>query len=102
MNQEKSFAQEVREKVKQIPRGKVVSYGQLACMLGKPGAARAVASIMINTHQEDVPCHRVVHQDGSLCPSAEFGTLQRLLLESEGVLLVSDKVNMAACRWQEE
>ena len=102
MDQERSFAQQVRKMVCRIPRGKVVSYGQLALMLGKPRAARAVASVIMNTHEANVPCHRVVHQDGALCPSKEFGTIQRLLLESEGVEVKHNRIDMLEYRWHGE
>jgi len=102
MDQKRSFSHQVRELVCRIPRGKVASYGQLALMLGKPRGARAVASVMMNTHDEVVPCHRVVHQDGLLCPSEEFGTIQRLLLESEGVEVEYNRIDMLKHRWRGE
>jgi len=52
---------------KQIPRGKVTSYGELAAAVGQPEAARAIGSIMhVNPYAPVVPCHRVVHKDGRI------------------------------------
>jgi methylated-DNA-[protein]-cysteine S-methyltransferase len=62
-NKEK-FAERVRKVVKSIPKGKTMSYGLVAARAGKPGAARAVGSIMKNNDDPSVPCHRVVRADG--------------------------------------
>ncbi len=98
------FARRVRALVRSIPRGKVASYGQVARMAGNPRGARGVGFIMMQNREADVPCHRVVHQDGSLCPG--FGPLgldlQRKLLESEGVSFCGERVDMQACRWDGE
>jgi methylated-DNA-[protein]-cysteine S-methyltransferase len=73
-----------------IPRGEVISYGELASACGAPGAARAVGSVMAqNRHPLVVPCHRVVAADGSLGGySAPDGLrMKRRLLALEGAPL---------------
>lgn len=61
------FTDKVYELTKQIPKGKVVTYGQLAKMAGSPRAARAVGMIMkTNPNAPQTPCHRVVASNGKL------------------------------------
>lgn len=61
-----SFAERVREVVRQIPKGKTLSYMKVASIAGSPRAARAVGMVMKNNHDPSVPCHRVIRADGSL------------------------------------
>ncbi len=91
----------VLEIVKEIPKGKVVSYKQLAKMAGYPKNARLVGKIMSNAdYFGNYPCYRVLHSDGSLVP---FWQEQRVLLEAEGVsFLANGKVNMRKCQWEKE
>ena len=58
------FADRVRKVVRSIPRGKTMTYGLVAARAGRPGAARAVGTIMANNDDKSVPCHRVVRADG--------------------------------------
>lgn len=61
------FRDKIYDLAKQIPRGKVATYGQLAELVGSPGAARAVGMCMkTNLHPEIIPCYKVVASDGSL------------------------------------
>lgn len=61
------FSRDVLRALARVPFGKLVSYGQLAAKLGKPGAARAVGGAMArNPIPIVLPCHRVVASDGSL------------------------------------
>ncbi len=60
------FQEEVRKVVRQIPKGQVLTYKQVAYTAGKPGAARAVANTMANNYDPTVPCHRVIRSDGTL------------------------------------
>jgi len=82
---------------KQIPKGKVATYGQLAKLAGKPKAARAVGLFMkTNPNAPTVPCHRVVAVDGSLTGySAREGivTKKKMLIE-EGVLFIGERVDL--------
>jgi len=63
------FSDRVYKFVKQIPPGKVTTYGQIAAQLGKPKAARAVGSALHNNPDpKTIPCYRVVNQEGRLAP----------------------------------
>jgi O-6-methylguanine DNA methyltransferase len=58
------FADRVRKAVGNIPEGKTLTYGEVARLVGSPGAARAVGNVLKNNYDPGVPCHRVVRQDG--------------------------------------
>lgn len=100
-----SFFERTYEMVRQIPKGRVASYGQIARMLGEPRKARFVGFAMHSSPgmAGGVPCHRVVFKDGSLAPGFAFGgpDVQRLLLEDEGIRFLPDgRVDMASCAWE--
>lgn len=83
-----SFFQAVYDIVKDIPEGKVASYGTVARLAGNPRMARQVGwALHVNPFEGVVPCHRVVMKDGSLSRGFAFGgeEVQRALLEKEGV-----------------
>ncbi len=85
-----------------IPAGMVATYGQLAALAGRPGAARAVGSFMRkNTDAPRTPCHRVVAADGSLTGYSAGQGLQtkRQMLEEEGVVFSGEKVDLLASLW---
>jgi len=81
-----SFADRVRDAVRNIPRGKTCSYGEIATLVGHPRAARAVGQIMKNNYDPDVPCHRVIRADGSLGEYNRGKARKRQLLTEEGAL----------------
>ena len=81
--------------VKNIPRGKVATYGQIALFLGNRNFAQAVGNILHgNPDPEHIPCHRVVNAQGRLSRAYAFGGIetQRRLLKSEGVVFKNDLV----------
>jgi len=83
----KSFSERVYQLVRQIPRGKVVTYGQIAAKVGNPRAARAVGNALHRNSDRTVPCHRVVNRQGKLALNFGQGGWQeqkKRLLE-EGV-----------------
>lgn len=89
---------DVSERVYQIvagiPKGKVMSYGQIGVMVGI--GPRQVGRILHeNPDNSVVPCHRVVHTDGSIALGYAFGGMdeQRKILEKEGVRFVRNKVD---------
>ena len=87
--------------VKTIPRGKVMSYGQVAAIAGFPRCARQVGfALHRNPEPAIIPCHRVVFADGRLSSAFAFGgkSKQRELLENEGVAFIGDLVDMAKCQ----
>ena len=90
-----SLNDKVYKFVKNIPRGKVATYGQIALHLGNRNLARAVGNILHgNPDPEHIPCHRVVNSKGQLSRSYAFGGIeaQRRLLESEGVVFKNEQV----------
>jgi methylated-DNA-protein-cysteine methyltransferase-like protein len=82
-----SFFEKVHRLVRQVPPGKVTSYGAIACMLEHPHAARTVGWAMHGILEgSDVPWWRVLNSKGGISLAAERGArLQRELLEAEGV-----------------
>jgi O-6-methylguanine DNA methyltransferase len=60
------FALKVNAIVTKIPKGKTMTYGEVAKKAGKPGAARAVGMIMSKNYNSKIPCHRVVRADGKM------------------------------------
>lgn len=101
-----TFRENVYRITKQIPKGKVATYGQLAVLAGKPKAARAIGAFMrTNPLAPEVPCHRVVARDGAL--NGFFGQLKKLaekrqMLEAEGVFFKGEKVDLEKSLWQNE
>ena len=90
--------EKIYEVVKTIPKGKVMSYGQVAMLAGNPRWSRVVGyALHSNPNPSEIPCHRVVMKDGSVSPGFAFGgpDAQRQLLENEGIGFTSEgKVDM--------
>lgn len=62
----KNFVERVRDVVRKIPKGKTMTYKEVATKAGNPGAARAVGTIMSKNYDPTIPCHRVVRSDGKV------------------------------------
>lgn len=95
MSVELSFFSKVYEVVRQIPEGKVTSYGAIAKYLGSPQSSRMVGWAMNASHSLDgVPAHRVVNRKGLLTGKHHFGggTIMQQLLENEGVHIIEDQI----------
>ena len=85
---ETPFASKVYAIVARIPKGKTMTYGQVAAKAGRPGAARAVGTIMSHNYRPGIPCHRVVRADGRAGDYNRGGMSRKTeLLREEGVLL---------------
>ena len=98
-----TFREKVYEITKQIPKGKVATYGQLARLAGNAKAARAVGAFMrVNPNAPHTPCHRVVARDGSLTGYSGIGGIigKKKMLEVEGVLFMGNKVDLSRSGWQ--
>lgn len=103
------FNERVYATVRRVPRGKVVSYGQVARLIGEPRKARFVGYAMHGNpepwdahEQSGIPCHRVVFKDGRLAPGFAFGgeDEQRARLAAEEVAFTEDgRVDMGKCQW---
>lgn len=99
------FFERAYDVVRQVPEGRVATYGQVAALVGEPRKARFVGFAMHSSPgmAGGVPCHRVVFKDGSLAPGYAFGgaDAQRAMLEGEGVVFLSDgRVNLGRCQWK--
>ncbi|WP_405293860.1 MGMT family protein [Algibacter sp. Ld11] len=97
-----NFFDKVYEVAKQIPFGRVTSYGAIAKYLGAAKSARMVGYAMNGSHGKDVPAHRVVNRKGLLTGKHHFdGTnLMQQLLESEGIEVVDNQIqNLDLVYW---
>lgn len=82
-----NFTERVRNIVRKIPRGKTMTYKQIAELAGSPGASRAVGNIMHDNYDPEIPCHRVIRSDGKLgCYNRGGEQMKRKILQEEGVL----------------
>lgn len=88
------FYEKVYEVVRQIPYGRVTSYGAIARYLGAARSSRMVGYAMNMSHSKDVPAHRVVNRMGVLTGKHHFPGvhLMQQLLENEGIEVVDDQV----------
>jgi len=90
--------------VRRIPKGRVATYGQIACLAGIPRQARQIgyALAALRDHHP-VPWHRVVNSKGEISQRSEpgFEERQRILLESEGVVFdVNGRISLSRFRWR--
>lgn len=82
----KTFREKVREVVRKIPKGKVLTYKEVAKKVGSPNASRAVGNIMKENFDPKIPCHRVVKSDGSMGGYNRGGVKKKIeILKKEGV-----------------
>jgi len=90
------FYEKVFEIVRQIPAGRVTSYGAIARYLGTAGSSRMVGWAMNLSHRQEifVPAQRVVNRNGLLTGKIHFGSPDAMqeLLENEGVIVENDRV----------
>jgi methylated-DNA-protein-cysteine methyltransferase-like protein len=86
--------------VARVPRGKVVTYGQVAVLLGAPRAARQVGSAMKRC-PPGVPWHRVLNARGGISRRPNLGAMltQRVLLEQEGIRFRRGRADLERDRW---
>ncbi len=90
--------------VKQIPYGKVATYGQIAALAGNPHLSRVVGyALHANPDGDNIPCYRVVNRFGEVSPAFVFGgeQIQRGLLESEGIEFDEDgRIDLEKYIWR--
>ncbi len=89
------FFDKVYDVVRQIPEGKVTSYGAIANYLGVKKSARLVGWAMNASHGDNsIPAHRVVNRVGLLTGKHHFGgtKIMQQLLENEGILIKENKI----------
>ena len=101
----KNTFERVYEIVKQIPVGKVTTYGQIARLLGNPHLSQVVGfALHSNPSQSTIPCHRVVNRFGGLAEAFVFGGIneQNELLKKEGILFLENgNVDLSKHMWYE-
>lgn len=97
------FKAQVMKVVRQIPYGRVVSYGQVAVYAGKPGAARAVGWILKQNETADIPWHRVINNQGRISIKGNWfhdAQMQAGLLRKEGIVINKDfTLDIEKYRW---
>lgn len=95
----------IYEVVKQIPAGRVSTYGQVARLAGNPRWARVVGyALHANPSFGEIPCHRVVNRRGRTAAAFAFGgsDIQRTMLEAEGIVFSEDgSVDLSRYAWPE-
>ena len=96
----------LKEKVyrilRNIPRGKVTTYGRIAHLLGNKNYARAVGNILNRNPDGNLnPCYKVVTRDGKLSEAYAFGGInaQRKRLEGDGIVVVNNRVDLKKYLW---
>ena len=82
-NKNPSFTHAVYAVVKKIPKGKMMTYAEVARKAGRPRAYRAVGNILNKNYDPAIPCHRIIRSDGSLGCFNRGAAVKRKILESE-------------------
>ncbi|MCI4321098.1 MAG: MGMT family protein [Thermoplasmata archaeon] len=87
-----------RHVIASVPRGRVITYGEVAAAAGHPGAARLTVSVLRS--ESGLPWHRVVAAGGRIALKGEEGLEQRLRLELEGLTFRGKRVRMDRHAWR--
>jgi len=82
----RTFADKVHDVTRAIPRGRTLTYSEVARRAGSPGAARAVGSILAKNFNPRIPCHRVIRADGGMGGYNRGIENKKCILKEEGVL----------------
>lgn len=97
-----NLREQVYALVSQIPHGRLMTYGQIAALCGSPRSAWEVGQIA-HFGPTELPWHRVVNKQGGLARGWPGGvSIQRKLLEEEGIEVVNDMVNITRLQWWPE
>lgn len=100
---EQSTFQKIYDVVRQIPKGTVGTYGQVAALAGNKRWARVVGyALHVNPDPENIPCYRVVTKDGRVSEAFAFGGSNRQieLLEADGIRFRDGHVIMEEYQWE--
>lgn len=95
--------EKIYEVVKQIPKGTVATYGQVAALAGNKRWARVVGyALHVNPDPGGIPCYRVVNREGRLSDAFAFGGVnqQKLLLEADGIEVLDNHVDLEIYQWK--
>lgn len=82
----RNFTEKVYKIVKEIPKGKTMTYKEVAILAGKPKAFRAVGNILNKNFNSEIPCHRVIRSDGKIGGYNRGGDNKIKILKDEGFL----------------
>lgn len=102
MKQKESAFDKIYEVVRQIPKGTVATYGQVAALAGNKRWARVVGyALHVNPDPENIPCYRVVTKEGCVSEAFAFGGENRQveLLKADGVRFREGHVIMEEYQW---
>ena len=96
------FSKQVIEIIKKIPAGKVATYGQIASLAGNNKAARQISRILHSSSDKyDLPWHRVINYQGKISLRSGDGfEMQKAMLESEGIQVIKDRIDLVKYKWQ--
>lgn len=88
------FTEEVIKIIKSIPKGKVMTYGQIAATAGNPWGARQISRILSSMSRKyDLPWHRVINSKGKISLKGEDYFIQMSKLADEGVKVINNKID---------
>ncbi|MGN0383646.1 MAG: MGMT family protein [Eubacterium sp.] len=99
---EQNTFNKIYEVVKQIPKGQVATYGQVAALAGNRRWARVVGyALHVNPDPDKIPCYRVVNREGYVSKAFAFGGQNRQieLLKAEGIKFIDGHVDMENFQW---
>ena len=89
------FTEDVLEIIKMIPKGKVMTYGQIAALANSPRGARQVSRILHSmSSKHKLPWHRVINSKGTISLTGEPGFIQSEMLVSEGIDVIDKKIDL--------
>ena len=96
------FTKRAIELIKQIPAGKIATYGQIATLAGNNKAARQISRILHSSSDKyDLPWHRVINSQGKISLKSGDGfEIQKAMLENEGIQVVLDKIDLKNYQWR--
>jgi methylated-DNA-protein-cysteine methyltransferase-like protein len=90
-----NFTKEVIHIISNIPKGRVMTYGQIAFNAGNPFGARQVARILHSMSQkESLPWHRVINAKGMISLGGELGLIQKSMLIDEGIIFKNNRISL--------
>lgn len=91
-NEKEKFKNEVYWVVRQIPKGKVLTYKKVAQLAGKPRAWRVIGNILSKNRNPRIPCHRVIRSNGEIGGYRSGQTRKIELLKKEGIIIKGKKI----------
>ena len=96
------FSKRVIKIIQKIPVGRVATYGQIASLAGNNKAARQISRILHSSSGKyDLPWHRVINSQGRISLRSGDGfEMQKAILESEGIQVIEDKIDLAKFQWK--